>query len=429
MSELIKATFGVDVSPLKRGLAEAETAAKASAAKVSSALNSVQATAEKIGRRPTFRPFGQQQFNDFAGRQGPRTARDFLPAPKGKYPTPSEDKDAGRGLSGIGLGRGLALFGVVHQLIQAFIQANEEAEKLSVTIAKLTAPSGASAFRSSSAIQSNLTGIIQQLDELNERTGRESSTEGGFIGNAAGWIKRKSRQLLTGKNDASDAGEKEQLRKQAIKDIEDLAEKQRDLNQSVESGSEREIALAKEKIAHQEKLGELAAIEAATGVHDRAARDQEDRRTENANKLLEDAADQRQRELRLADHAAILATSSLTADQQRVQILKEQVAAIDDQLAKSRLLSEEQKSSLATQRISAVNELYRVQYKNRFDGPALYTPEKGEAAKFATWVKMQHGRLEDGMTGPKAAGSGSQLGSTGVLDRIEKNTEGLGANK
>lgn len=372
----IQGSFGVSLTPLQRDFAQAEQMARTSATKVSAALNTVNKNFAGAGTfkqtqdraRAAAETFWQNYVDPATARRRLRnSARGFAPAPKGKYASPAEQEEEGMGGLSRRAFRAAGILTFVHTIASAFQQAVQEAAKLESTINKLTAPTGSAAFRSQGSIRSNLSGITDTLDELGERDAREFQGRERTPWMTLGHIVRRSRQFLTGDSDANEEAQKDRLRKRAVESISDMAEKQETLNRASAEGSERESALAKAQVEHRERLGDLAAIEAAAGVNNPAARNAENERARLEAAAIDDAADQRQRQLTLAAHAAELASQGLTTDQLRLAVLRDQIQAVDEQLSHTRLLTDEKRTQLQTQRAVLGNDLTSMQKEFYFD--------------------------------------------------------------
>ena len=181
----------------------------------------------------------------------------------------------GSGLPG-GLGRVVSVLAVAHEIAEDIRKEIENAGALRREIDKMTGLRGTADSQGSGEIESRLRTEAQKQEELFARDERERAIPG----------LRFKRHLFAGTSDESDEAERQQLRKDSVKTLTELAEKQERLN-SVEqkqlTGSERQAALDKQEIEHREKLGRIAEAEAKAGVNNPAARDAENRRFELEN--------------------------------------------------------------------------------------------------------------------------------------------------
>lgn len=273
----IQGSVGFDLAPMKRDLAEAERSAKAAGAKIERAI-AASTTGGATRRVGPPLPFGV----DFAEqsrleRRRRNSAAGFAPARPGQYPSPDESDSPGRrrrgGVLNTGMYTGASMLRSLIGLSGAgaigamFMDAAESAAKLRQEIASITKLTGPGAFRGTGEIESNLSAAAAKIQEINKQQAFDRS-------NPFRQAVAKVRDAATGENDETREQLKSELRRKAASEIDALAQKQSALNSvraKQQMGSERQAALDEEEIEHRERIGKLAAAEAATGVNNPAA--------------------------------------------------------------------------------------------------------------------------------------------------------------
>jgi hypothetical protein len=208
----------------------------------------------------------------------------------------------GRSLSlGLGIGTLIATVGV---LAQRFVEAQEEAIKLDESIHKIGITANQSGeFQTAGQIQSDLTeagGKRQEVTkEMRDIIARQQMSGGGikgFLGGLFGYaITNPMQALLHGHTTTAgyykELGQaKGETDKPTEQQLTKLAEKNREIASIEELRfrvGEKASKLKEEEIKHNEKLGELAALTAATGKQNLDLTDEENRRHEEANKQIE----------------------------------------------------------------------------------------------------------------------------------------------
>ncbi len=165
---------------------------------------------------------------------------------------------------------------------------NDAELKIRDNVQSLTRLSGAG--RSSSEITSNISGIADQIKEIQDRTRIEHQGGVGdkantFTGTLARLV-RKGRQKLTGDSDEQEQDRLSALRTKAKQDLLDLGKNQEKVNHSTElsiAGREKESELLKEDVRFMQKMHDLAAMEVSVGEFGQTAADRAARRENRIN--------------------------------------------------------------------------------------------------------------------------------------------------
>jgi hypothetical protein len=190
-------------------------------------------------------------------------------------------------------------------LAEAYSRASDKATEFRESIEKIKQPTGPGAFLGTEEIDKTITDATAKLDEFQKRDARENSGPAGAIVKAA----RYAQGVALGEGTpatqaAQEATDKTDLRKVAAESISKLAEKTNLLNDAEEKrlrGSERQADLDKAQIAINEKLGKLAAQEAAAHVTNPDAREALVRAHELETAAIDKKHDALERELTLKE--------------------------------------------------------------------------------------------------------------------------------
>ncbi len=289
----IQASFGVDIAPLKRDMAEAERIGRQGADRVATAMNTAAAQAN---RRAT--GFGNANPAGFGvpfgmSRAQRNSSSGFAPARAGQYPAPDSGGAAGVGGAGF---RGIGIVTAAYAIKRAvnFWEELVQAQvKISENIGKLSASQGGD--RSTGSIHSNLSGIAEQMEELQTQSLRDSQTGSGGVATtpqarAFAALKRTVRQTLSGDSDQQEQSRMDTLHQKAIRDMSDLAGKQEDLNQIEDArlyGDEKSAKLLEEKIRNAEKLKEIEELSVRLGVESPSLVNAENVRHSQANEVIQ----------------------------------------------------------------------------------------------------------------------------------------------
>lgn len=285
MTNALTASFGLDLAPLKRDFAQAEAIGKTGAAKVQQAMaNAANVTRSTRGSISDYIRREQESIQQFiqthsASGRRIRTARDFAPAPKGKYPSPMDDESGAAG----GFLRGARLLTVayaIQRMGDAYKRAAEEAYKLKVAQDNLNRPQGA--FAGDGAYEERLNAIGKARETAFEQKAMEnqswfSKMKAGF-GILRDWTLGYGSPKEQGRQEANNRAEQA---KRAAEAVSFMADKQNELNKADRlalAGEERKAALLRAEITHRERLAQLAQMEAAAGVNNPAARNAENER-------------------------------------------------------------------------------------------------------------------------------------------------------
>lgn len=421
MGNAITASFGIDLAPLQQGFAKANAISKTEATKIASTISSSLKQAERNAGRFAL----ASNPLDFFRRNQQRRGIGLPPARPGQFPAPEEEVIGGGSRRSLrGIGTGFSIFVGVERAVSFFKQANEEAENLREKIDKIAGLTGSSAFRGVSEMNAGLKEAAATLDEIHRRDIRESGgglgkLHTGNVGDAffptLGLLVKKGRQLATGGSDAEDEEQRNRLRASAAKNISDIADKQRALNEAQQEetdGSERQAALLREEITHRERIGELAAAEAAAGIKGRLHDDEENARNAQSVAAISKRFDLREREATAEAFIADLSRKGLTTDQQRLATLKEQLEVIRAQLKQPQ--SQEQRTQLNIQRVNKENEINESGFQESLKPQSQRVAERN-AAQLLQGDKERFQKEQDrtgGLENPHFGIGGNLIGGT-----------------
>ena len=245
----------------------------------------------------------------------------------------------GRALS-VGIGAGVGI-GAVTAFSQKFIEVNEEAVKLQSTIANLGARGAQSgAFEGLDHMRETLHQSTDAADQL--RLKLTTFNKGGALGNLAREIEAmfqgKSGEAL-GKDIEEQIGS---LNKTAGDQLGKIAAKNAEISKIEETRfhtSEHQADLMAEELKNRETLGMLSEEETLTHTRNQSALTEENRRHEEAKKILEIKGQDMQRELDLSSataqaqlRIANITKQGLTHEQQSLAVAKEKVSLAKQEL-------------------------------------------------------------------------------------------------
>jgi hypothetical protein len=216
---------------------------------------------------------------------------------------------------------GFALYEGLNQAADAAIKARQEIEALKT-------PTGNVDFLGLDKVNEHLTATSAKLKEIHDREIKESNGVAGAI------VKTARRAVGTalgyGSNfdqEKQEAQDKQDLQKQASDDITKLASKTTDLVNAEKIRvllGEHLGALAKEEIAHKERLGNIAAAE-PPGTFNNAARDAENERHKTTVNLLNEQAT-------LSNEALVHAHKLTQIDNENLSTRDEAIAKLDSEV-------------------------------------------------------------------------------------------------
>jgi hypothetical protein len=343
----ITGTFGWSNTPLAQGMREAEQMAKTTASKVAATLN-------EVPRKVNWGRLAQQNEQFLAPIRRGRTAADFAPAPAGKYKLPAEEEGpAGRSLlTSYRFARGVAALTGAHLLIKKVEELAEASIEAQSKLQLLSSKSGASGFQTTGGLGSRLSEQTEGLEADHLRRLQE--------GHGFGPIQKAMRQSMLqmagqgspAEQDAAEDQRRQELRKAAAETIGKMAEKQRQVNLAAKeelSGSERQAALSRAQISHEEKLGELARAEAAAGVGKTDAMNAENERYQDEIAALTRIADLKEAEAHSEIDLAMLRKTAVTSAQLHNQQIMERLRLNKAEAAGPS--TQERRDQLAAQRI------------------------------------------------------------------------------
>lgn len=369
MANSIETTVGLNTGPLQQGFSKAEKMAESYANKVGKLGESAAVRNAEHSSRSFTRAL-RYGANDLARGNVVGGLEQF-------------GSLGGEGLAKFAAGAGIAAL-VVNKLYETLSKAQEAALKMDESIHGVGMAANASgSFKGIADIETQARTAAATLDEMRQRDRSEARGPDGALSKFA-------RHISTGTNDADDVRAKQNLLKSSSALIDQLAGKQKDLNDAEEqsvSGSERQSELLKEQIQHREKLGSIASLEASLGVRNSAARDEENRRDQQSLVAIERKYDYREREQSMADKVVNLERGSLSTSQQSLAVLKERIALLDTKLKGP--ATDEQRAALGTEREGLQNQAYRQQYAERDKGSAVRNAEQREQQRFSRFVRGQ----------------------------------------
>lgn len=355
----IFASFGLDLSPLKRDFAQAEAIGKTGAARVQNAMKNASAAGASGASRTS--AMNWRQLSEDRRRavmattpgRGFRTSADFLPAPAGKYPKPGEeDEEGGGGRQLFRLYRSAAITTIAGALISKFTEAAEQANIMREKVAEVTKLTGSGEFRGIGEMHDQLKASATVIDEIRKRSLERNSSlthqvvEGAF-------------SVVTGVTDITDWEEKQRICKAALKSINEIAIKQHDLNdaeQEQNSGSQERAAILKAEISHREKIGALASEAAAVGIDNLRAIKEENARHEIQIALIRREVAE-QRALQGIESANLFRTrtgSGVTSESAKAQNIRDRLAEIAKEFPGA---NDTKRAKLSNERVQGQSEL------------------------------------------------------------------------
>lgn len=399
----IEFSAGLDLAPLQRDWSRAEQIGKTGAARVQSAM----ANATKAGfsgggsRSVDWAAIAAEraQIADFArshtasGRRV-RTARDFAPAPAGKYPAPfevegAEDTRANRRMIR-GLGAGLTAVAGVHQLAEAYKAATAAASSLEARVNSITKLTGSGSFRGVGEMEANLREASSATEQILRRKFSEVKRDERDPMMTFGFLARKTRQFVTGDSDAKEEEQIARLRAQASKDISGIAQKQQAINEAQAeevSGSERQAAILRAEINLRERLLQLAEMESTAGVDNSAARDAEMARFQNEVSGIGRRFDLKKQEEEVENRILNLHASTLTTEQQSLVAIREKINLLKQRM--ERPGSEEKRTEIGTEIHRLENQESRMQYGESNKSWGQRTAEMQAQQHYQSFVNRQ----------------------------------------
>lgn len=364
----IQGSFGCDLTPLQRDFAQAEQMARASAGKVSAALNSVQSPRGRyLSSDQIAKNMGLVLPPSLSERVRRNSAAGFLAAPKGKYPSPL---DADEGIAGgvtrtaFRLGGVLTFVHAIAQLGEAYKQAGLEAYKLGVENDNLARPQNA--FSSAGVYEQRLQAIATARAANFEKTRSEQQS---FLSKMkAGWGVQMNQ--LHGYGTPGQQGLREfqnriEQSQRAAEALGFMADNQNRLNEAEREGtqgSERQGALLRARAEHMERLAAISELASAAGVKPGVMF-----AAENERLKLEEASINRRANLRALEQTMTskmlgLTTGPLTPALQNIAGLQERMKFLREKFAGS---TEEDAVDVGNEMGRTDLELLRARYSEK----------------------------------------------------------------
>lgn len=348
----ITGTFGWSNTPLAQGMREAEQMAKSTGAKVSAELN-------KVPQRVNWRGLAQQRSQFMEPIRRGRTARDFAPAPQGKYSLDDEEGPR-RGGGARSVLRGVGVIGLAHiagRILKDMDAAQSKADELAAAINQVTSAShGSGAFRAIGDIDQDLSSLKTKLDEL-KAADRPTTNLGAAkkffaSGNVEGGWKEQNRL---------NAEQQHKIEEAITRDLTAQVEKQQSLtelgNLSL-SGSEREAAIMKQQLAFKERMGaidEKYQDLPGGGAARNALQTEAAAQNLTALAAINRAADLKEREVNSEIDLAMLRKTAVTSAQLLNEKLKERIRLNQQEAAAPS--TAERRSQLSAERLGLESDL------------------------------------------------------------------------
>jgi hypothetical protein len=454
----LSASFGLDLAPLRKDFAQAEQIAKTGAGRVQSAM--VNANKSNVDWAGIARQRAQAQAFLNGGQGRGRTAADFRPAPQGKYPSPLDQ--SGGGLSNRGIA-GIGLLTAAHQLAAVYKDAAEEAYNLRIENDKLLRPVGGSSGIDD--LRQRILELAKASDDAHEQLIKDTGHGGGAITKFFA-LNVKAAKLAMGVAQGQggfgiqlnqEQSDRSGFKERAAQAVEFMADKQNELNRAEaegRTGSERTAELMKLEIEHRERLGKLAELETKAAVRGSPLSNAEVNRYRGEVDAAMRRYDVKKLERDTQESILDLQNSGLSKDNQANAAIQKRINLLKQQMVGPG--TNEQKAQWGNQVKGLQNQLQYGQYAESKKPWGQKAQEMNDQQDYQNYIRNQQptspnaykshpdaynrrdilGNKIDpngNVIGPGGSGPDKQgvglLGTAGVLDRIEKNTANMGANK
>ncbi len=325
----IEASFGIDLAPLKQGFAQAQSIAKTGAAQVANTMTQSMSKASTSSRTVPMNwanVYGSPGGTGTGG--GPRrfrTAADFAPAPRGKYPSPT-DEESGGGLNipTRGIGRGLTIILALREVSRAYEESIQKAKELGLANAKAFASIAGGTAVPTSQIEAKFSEIAEINDKMREQKFMEAGGGKGGLYGVVG-LGRKLLRKAGGQSDEEDAADAKHRQDIAVSAAGQLADQQRELNNIEEegrTGSEEKAELLKADLTNRQKLLKISEQEVKAGLIGRSANaNAENERFNNEQRHIKDIFALKKLEADIDDKIVETRGRGLTKEQESLAVI------------------------------------------------------------------------------------------------------------